>query len=447
MRKPLRKSRISVLLVSAMLVCQLAGCTQPSQPNAQSSSAPEQVSSQDENATTDQNTAASSGDSYEKQSAYLKTYFDINPDQEWNSESFSAALKAVAGDEAAAVEGDFTAASAMKAAVASAAYDELAKSYPEEKAAERLKTYGMESSDSDAAAYLACGLDAGLLRAEDVKKAIAGESLTKESAADLLMAVADADGNARNFLGYSNDPHIGAKLDNMWNSFLMFDQPELTEIGKTAVQNKITTGYNLKNEQFSARFLPDLTLQYGHSDIKHAHQLMGLLNSENIVTKVQLEPKVSVFQRLLEWGPITEEPTPTFEVRKFSDDLYLTFAVEYDLQLEFENEEDMMRFDKVINTYAKKNAGNEDAIGMIYAAWWQPLYTTTREGMPEGVYYKIHDCVIKNGIYSIHPFCLDEKLDETVAQLNAINPDFKVEPVTRYCNKAFYNYMTGEDYQ
>ena len=75
----------------------------------------------------------------------------------------------------------------------------------------------------------------------------------------------------------SNDPDIYAKLDQAWNSFILFDDSKLAEIGKEAVQNKVTTGYGLKSAAYSARFLPELTLQYGHSDIKHVHQLMGCL--------------------------------------------------------------------------------------------------------------------------------------------------------------------------
>lgn len=436
---------LAVVLGCLMTAAQLAGCTQADKPQdgAQAQQAGQENGQEPRLAQTGY------ADSFENCRSYLSTYFGVDADTSWDSSTFSAALSAVAGEEAVAVEGELTSLSAMKAVVASAAYDELAKSYPEEKVQKRLLAFGITGEvDTQTAAYLACGLDTAILREAEVQAAVDGGALSKEYAAELLMTVADANGNARNFLGYSNDPQIYARLDNMWNSFLMFDDPELTEIGRTAVENGITTGYNLKNDMFSARFLPELTIQYGHSDIKHAHQLLGLLSSEDIVAKVQLEPKVSVFQRLLEWGPIEDEVnTPTYEVRKYSEELYLTFAVEYDLQLEFETLEDLMRFDEIIHTYAKKNEGNEDAVGMIYGAWWQPLYTTTRTDMPSDAYYKIQDCVIKNGVYSIHPFCLDEKFEETEEHLNAINSKFQVEAVTLYCDKPFYNYMAGDDYQ
>ena len=384
--------------------------------------------------------------SYEENREYLDVYFGINAETAWNTGTFSSALGSVSASRAA-VEGDLTRLSAMKAAVTASGYDELAKSYPPEKTAARLANYSVPSTgDADLDAYLAGGLDAGLFSGEQAQAAVTGASLTKEYAAELLMTVAQASGQGRNYMGYSDDPMTDTRLTYMWNSFQIFDDPVLTEIGRASVERQITTGYGLKKKNYAARFLPSLTLQYGHSNIKHAHQLLALLNSEGIIAKVQLEPKVSVYQYLLEWGPVPA-PSPGYEVRQFGNDLYLAFAMEYDLLLEFKSHDDALRFDGIIQTYAKKWEGNSDAIGLIYGSWWQPLYTSTRDDMPTESYYKIHDCIIRNGDYSIHPFCLDAKFTDTVRQLNAINPQFQVEPVTRYCNKAFYNYMTGDDFQ
>ena len=229
--------------------------------------------------------------------------------------------------------------SAVKAAVAAADYEELALSYPEDKIKDRLEQYGVKMDETNEyARYVAAALDTSLITSETAKKVVAEDAFTAEDEISLLMAIANANGDARNYLGMSNDPDIYAKLDQAWNSFILFDDSKLAEIGKEAVQNKVTTGYGLKSAAYSARFLPELTLQYGHSDIKHVHQLMGLLNSENITAKVQLEPKISIYQYLPEWGPIPEA-TPTYEVKEY-EDLALVYAVEYDLELEFDNLED-----------------------------------------------------------------------------------------------------------
>ena len=330
--------------------------------------------------------------------------------------------------------------------MAAADYEELALSYPEDKIKDRLEQYGVKMDETNEyARYVAAALDTSLITSETAKKVVAEDAFTAEDEISLLMAIANANGDARNYLGMSNDPDIYAKLDQAWNSFILFDDSKLAEIGKEAVQNKVTTGYGLKSAAYSARFLPELTLQYGHSDIKHVHQLMGLLNSENITAKVQLEPKISIYQYLPEWGPIPEA-TPTYEVKEY-EDLALVYAVEYDLELEFDNLEDMNRFDEVIKTYAKKNEGNEEAKGLIYASWWQPLYSSTRTDMPETDYHQIYDCVITNDTYSIHPFTLPEDKDEVVEKLTEISDGLEVVPVERFCNTAFYNYLEGEDYQ
>ncbi len=380
------------------------------------------------------------GKTYEDAAEYLKVWFDVELSEEPTAEEFTKALQAVAGEDAPAIEGDLTWKTVVEAAVKAADYEELALSYPEEKVKERLEFYGAEGD-----ANVACALDVSLIDTEEAKKAAAAEAITGEEAEQLLMRIADLNGDGRNYLGMVSDSDIFGKVDQAWNSFVLFDDPELSEVGKEAVLQGISTGYNLKSDVYSARFLPDLTLQYSHSDIKHAHQLLGLMRSEGLDAKVQLEPKISIYQYLLDWGPIPES-TPTYEVKQF-DDLYLVYAVEYDMMLEFHSAEDMRRFDDVIKAYAKKNEGNEEAVGLIYESWWQPLYSTTRKDMPAEDYEQIYDCVVKHGVYSIHPFTIPEKKDTVLEQLKALAGDLEIEAEERYCNTAFYNYLTGEDYQ
>lgn len=377
---------------------------------------------------------------------YLKTFFDIElKDDIVSAEDFNQALQKLGSN--VTVEGELTYLSAVKAAMKAANFEELVLSYPENKVTDSLKSHGIkESISADYSAYLACAIDTGILTKEEGKIASKNKSISKSSVDSLLMKIATHNGDTRNYLASSNDPEIYAKLDHAWNSFLLFDDASLSEIGKMAVQNKIVTGFNIKNEAYNANFLPELTLQYGHSDIKHAHQLIGLLNSEGIEAKVQLEPKVSIYEYLLEWGPIPES-TPTYEVKKFSDDLYLTYAVEYDLQLEFSNQEDMDRFNDVVGAYAKKYEGNEEAKGLIYGSWWQPLYSTKRLDMPKELYNNIGDLVIANGMYSLHTFYLPEDKDAVVNQLQEVAGDLTVKTEDRVVNKAFYHYLTGEDFQ
>lgn len=449
---------IAAVTAASMTVLMTGGCgsnagTQTQTEAAAESKAPETEAEQAETATeadeteTEAETEAQQSVSEATDSEYLKVYFDAEVSEDTlDAASFSENLKKVAGEEAPEVEGELNWASAVKAAVIAADYEELALSYPQEKTEKRLAYYGVDAPAEEAdGAYIACAMDVDLITPEDGAHAAAKDALTAADAEKLLMRIADANGDGRNYLGMASDPDIYGKIDQMWNSFIIFDDGKLSEVGKTAVEQEITTGYGIKSAAYDARFLPELTLQYGHSDIKHAHQLIGLLNSENIDAKVQLEPKISIYQYLLDWGPVPEA-TPTYEVKQF-DDLYLVYAVEYDMKLEFNNTDDMMRFDSVINEYAKKNSDNAEAEGLIYASWWQPLYSTTRTDMPEDEYHQIYDCVVTNGMYSIHPFALPEDTESVVSQLKELSGDLDVTAVERFCNTAFFNYLSGEDYQ
>lgn len=381
-------------------------------------------------------------DSPEKTASYLKQYFDVELPEKADAAAFNEALKSIAGEEAPQVE-EWSALAAITAAVKAAGFEELALTYSEDKARERLELYGVDPL-GEGLNMLACALDAKLVTTQLAVNAVNNEEPEEAEVNTLLMQVADALGKGRNFLGYSTDADIFGKLEKAWNSFVLFDDPDLSTIGKIAVEEKITTGYGLKYEPYDARFLPELTLQYGHSDIRHALQLAALLNSENIPARIQLEPKISIYQYLLEWGPVPEA-TPTYEVKKFSDDLYLVYAVEYDLKLEFASKEELLDFDRVILEFAKKDA--EDEEGLIYGSWWQPLYSSTIEDLPEESYKLIYDCVMKNGLYSIHPFTLPELKDEVAAKLESITEDIPVELEARYANTAFYHYLSGEDSQ
>ena len=421
MRKMKNKGMMAVVLM--MLVFVLAGC-----------GAKEALSEQE---------TAKGSDHIDQ---YLEEYFDVSVGENLlTAEGFSEALTLVAGEEAQGIK-EYTSLDILKASMDAADYKELALTYPKEKIENRLKEHGLEfKGENEDAAYIAAAADTGFVSKEIAEKAAKEEAYTEEDIVEILMSVAEVNGDARNYLGMSDDKEIYGKMDQAWNSFLLFDDETLSEIGKNAVLGQVTTGYNLKSNAYNARFLKDLTLQYGHSDIKHAHQLIGLLNSENIVAKIQLEPKISIYEYLPEWGPIPET-TPTYEVRQY-EDRYLVYAVEYDMQLEFDNTEDLNRFDKVISDYAKKNKGNEEAEGLIAGSWWQPLYTTVRTDMPEEAYHELADCVIENGMYSLHSFCVAEDQDQVIANFEQISGDLKVMPVARYCNTAFYHYMTGDDYQ
>lgn len=373
---------------------------------------------------------------------YLNSYFQIGSVSDTvTAEEFCSILQKMTDAELSYGTSYAGMVQLLQPILQAANMEELALTFPEEKYSKILAQYNVKLSlDDTTAKYAACALSTGILQPSD----LTSTTISRAQALRVLASIADVTGQGRNFLGYSNDADIYGKLNNMWNSFEIFSDDILDDIGSKAVQNKITTGYNLKKESYDARFIPELTLRYGHDDIKHANQIIGLLQSEGIVAKVQLEPKISIYEYLLDWGPVPE-PEPRYEVRQFSDDLYLVYAVEYDLALEFSSTADKAKFDSLILKYAKKSGENADAQGLLYGSWWQPLYTSTTP--MTGNYRKIIDNVITNGEYSIHPFCLDTDAAKVKQQLNELNSSVNVSQKTLWCDEPFYRYLSGNDYQ
>ncbi len=211
---------------------------------------------------------------------------------------------------------------------------------------------------------------------------------------------------SRNYIGNVQDSDILMRISNAFDSYTLFSDNNLDAIGAEAVGGrKASTGYNLKKDADDAQFLSSRTIQYGHSDETHLKQLVVLLASEGMNAKLQIEPKVSIYEYLLDWGGPVPEPSPYYMVLENSEDFYLAYAVEYDAKFEFEKKEDLLKFDQIINTYAKKNDKNQakdSNVALLRGAWWQPLYSTNFNADPKA-YQEIVDCILMEDGYSIHP--------------------------------------------
>ncbi len=382
----------------------------------------------------------------DSEAAYLSYYFDIQLDKEFVSmEAYAEALLKLQPDhglnQLAPEHPDYGvgALDGVKYAVIAANMKELALVYRPEKINAALEAAGAAGIDAAYAPYVACALDLQMITPAQAKMAKANNQADIAYLNRLLMAVAEVNGVSRNFLGYTDDADIYAKFINAYESFELFDDARLADIGSQAVINQITTGYNLKSSHYDARFLPELTLIYGHSNIKHAAQILGLMQSEGISAKVQFEPKVSIYQYLPEWGE-PGEPTPTYAVKTINENLMLAYATEYDMVLEFASKEDMKKLDGLVLNYAKKNSG-EEGKALLAGSWWQPLYYAHVE-MGDG-YHMLYDNVITNGNYSLHPFSLPEAKADVLAKFKAIDADIDIEQVPIWCDAPFYRYLNG----
>jgi len=383
-------------------------------------------------------------DETDKAAEYFSEYYNVEPFEKPNAENVNALLEALGAEPIP--EGEFTDGKILVSGMRIAGLEELALTYSKEDAVDKTAAI-LEGEDLAAlnveeeyAPYLACAIDQGLL------------DINYNDAEEFLYKCAEVGGRGRHYIGRVSDPDIMSVLQSTLKSFVIFDEAELTNLGTEIVLSGATTGYNLKYAGYDANFLADYTLKYGHSDYTHAVQLIGLLKSEGMDAYIQIEPKVSVYEYMLDWGE-PGEPTPTYAVKQVTEDRYLAYAVEYDMLLEFDTREEKEKFHDIIELYAKKYDDSLDADGnvvekLLAGSWWQPLYSSTTEMQNEEFGTLIDNVVYdEEGNYSIHPFSLPENAEAIAEKVAEVAPELEVSPVTIYVNPAFMRYITGESYQ
>lgn len=247
----------------------------------------------------------------------------------------------------------------VKSSIKAVGKEALARTYSEEKIKERLEFYGIHETkkkksdiDSELKSYIVCAMDLGMIDEEVAQNALNGE-LSAEEQTDLLMAVANISGKGRNYIGYSNDEKIYADLKFVYGLYPSFTEEELYEAAGVALEDKNVTKCVLKKAEYDARFLPALTICYSHESIEHMEQLIGLLNRENIVAKVQLEPKMVITKEDIKKAEKAKEETSDKKESSEEKNVESIGTLKYDLVFEFETQEDMTRFNEVVEKYAK----------------------------------------------------------------------------------------------
>jgi len=326
---------------------------------------------------------------------------------------------------------------AVSIAVRAAGLKELAATYPEAKVTAALAKLGVRSGDlsKGMAQELAAAVDTGILPAAWHTGYQPHHTASEALYSSLLGQVLVNQGLYKQYIGYVYDQDIAAKLRTASQTADLFEAPKLQELVNEALEQELITGYNIKDSRYDANFIPELTLTYGHSNLKHAVQLIGLLKSEHLNAKVQYEPKTSAFLHLAEWG----DPGPN--VVQIENGNYIAFSLEYDLVLEFGSAADKAKFQDVILTYAKKNEADQQ--GLIHGSWWQPLYFSETELAD---YEVITNNLVTDpdSTYSVHPFSLNENSEQVVEGLKAIDPDAIITPYQFWVDKPFFNYLHGE---
>lgn len=327
---------------------------------------------------------------------------------------------------------------ALYIAVKAAGIQELSYTYPSAKVEASLKKLGLSPSriQGKAASEVAAAVDTGLLPTVLYKETVTAKQASSDYAAVLLGQVLELNGNYKHSIGKTSDADIYSRLSDAYLTSDLIAAPDLRAIVNEALENNEVTGYNLKDVRFESNFIDSLTLTYGHDDIKHAKQLIGLLRSEGIQADIQLEPKTSAFIYLKEWGEPKE--TPNYKVEQIANGNYIAYAKEYDLDIEFNNMDDKNRFNNIVLTYAKKNSDEQK--DLLYGSWWQPLYYSTTA---LSNYEVIVNNKIAKGNYYAQSFTLKENAEQVSAALKKLAPDADISSYRLWVDIPFYNYLKG----
>lgn len=318
---------------------------------------------------------------------------------------------------------------------------ELAYTYPQDKIDAALEKLGVSKDrfNDATASELAAAVDTGLIPADYYAEFAAEQAASQELVNILLGKILSFNGEYKQYIGYVSDDDIYSKFITAFQTSDLIEIPTLQPFVDNALKQDVITGYNLKDARYDANFVPELTITYGHSNVKHAIQLLGLLRSEGIDARVQFEPKTSAYVHRKEWGePYVDENSRAVLTENGN---YIHSSKEYDLVLEFFNKEDKEAFESIIVQYAKKNA--DDQPGLIAGSWWQPLFYTLVEPREDG-YLQIANNKIVDGYYYAQTFSLVEDTESIAAGFAELDPKVEVESYTFWANEAFYNYLRGE---
>ncbi|KQL44554.1 hypothetical protein AN963_24490 [Brevibacillus choshinensis] len=388
-------------------------------------------------------------------SSFVKQQYGIQLSGTVTREQFSVALNKLVANISSISEKDAAAkgflaagnsplavSEAISAVVKAADLKELAYTYNDEKVSAVLKqaaiTYTKGGSISaQNAQELAVAIDTGFVSSGQLKEAKVTGAVSADLAYQLLGKVAEFSGHYKNYLGTVGEDGIYGKLAQAWYESQIIKAGELQQVVDTALKQNLVTGYNLKDATFDPHFDPARTITYGHSDIIHAIQLIGLLKSEGIDAKVQFEPKTSAFIYLKEWG----EPVQTddYQVVQIENGNYIAYAKEYDLSFEFASVDEKKRFQPLILKYAKKDS--EDAVGLLKGSWWQPLYHSRTELAD---YPVITNNLLKEGRFIVQSFSLNDQSAKVVEGFKKLDNKVDIESYQFWVDQPFYNYLLGE---
>jgi hypothetical protein len=348
------------------------------------------------------------------------------------------ALENPEGDTTSSRTGEISNLSAVSLLVSAGGLRELAATYSEakiKKSFEGLPPGFMEAAHSkEEQQTLALAVDLNLLFKGRLMVMDLHAPMDLDFAFHLLEKIQSFRRSDKKYIGYVTQHDIISKLQDKWEKSVRINSERFEPVMKRAVAQKVVTGYLIKNLDDLAHFDEDLKITYSHSNFKHIKQLVGLMVSENLQAKIQLEPKHSSFLFLDEW-----EKTPDLNLEAVAGGFYIAHKDTCDMVMEFATREQRDRFREIIEAYAKRESGNQR--NLLFDSWYQPLYCSD---VPVDGYYLINDLAFSDQMHIVHSYCKKQNADAVMNWLRNESADLNLSATALWVNDAFYRYLDGE---
>jgi uncharacterized membrane protein len=279
--------------------------------------------------------------------------------------------------------------------------------------------------------HLAVAVDLGLVFKGKIRFLDMHSSLTKDFAYHLLFKTTLFVNNKKKFIGYVTEPDIISRLEEKWNSTGMIPNPDIENVMNDLIRKKIISGYHIKMSEELANFDHHLKITYTHDNFKHVKQLVGLIISENIQARINIEKKHSTFIYYNEWD-ITEN----LSVEPINDKIFLASRLESDIVFEFASPDKKDHFRAVTNDFTKKEYNRTKNI--LFQSWYEPLITSD---VPMNSYNRIKEITIQHGSYTIMTFVTEETLTKALNKLSEYYEKSMIRSRSVWVNDDFYLYL------
>jgi len=344
------------------------------------------------------------------------------------------------GDERGSISsvpaGEISNIAAVSLVVTACGLKELAATYSDEKIGKSFEDIDMGNTDTvlskEQRQVLALAIDVNLLFKGRLKTMDFHAPMHRELAFHLLEKAQAFRISDKNYVGYVTEPDIVGKVCEKWNNSKVLRSATLETVMNKAILNCIIVGYQIKRLNDLARFDVNLKISYSHSNIKHVKQLIGILVSESLQAKIQLEPKRSSFCYPPEW-----EKMDDLNLELMPGGTAVAHKNEFDIVFEFTTQAYRDHFRKIINDYAQRELGANRKV--LYESWYQPLF---RSDVPVLGYQRVADIIVSDGTHIVQAYLREEKAEEKALwfRKEMVGMEITISPI--WVNDAFFLYLS-----